>query len=407
MTRTENTRRAEAVTPINRDARAAMEAMNTEAAALNIWLRTQANAPAQKAWFKHISLDDAGQMAEGRVAAGQTKALPYHWSWNAISPYLHRISEVAKGADIPPTAFADRQQFLLTNPGLGGKLQVTSTMRCAVSIYNPGDVAKAHMHSPNASRTILSENGGYTTVEGERLDASRGDLLLTPNGTWHDHGNDGDQPVMWIDTLDWPLLEVLDCIWLDEDAPNVAGNTGAQKVTLPAGFSHALYGAGGLTPRKADQRRGIGNKVSPFFQFRGTDIRAALEAMRGAGERDAHEGTALDFVNPLNGEPLFATLGYGAQLLAKGEETAFKRETASTVYVCIEGRGQTEVAGKTFNWEENDIFVVPNFLWRRHINTGPGNAILYTMTDRPLLEKIGQYRAQGMADGGDVEQLVE
>ncbi|MDH3512665.1 MAG: cupin domain-containing protein [Gammaproteobacteria bacterium] len=275
-----------------------------------------------------------------------------------------------------------------------------------MSIYNPGDVARAHMHSPNASRTILSENGGYTTVEGERLYASRGDLLLTPNGTWHDHGNDGANPVMWIDTLDWPVLEVLDCIWLDEDAPGLAGNERAQKVTVPAGFSHAMHGAGGMTPRKADQRRGIGNKVSPFFQYRGTDIRAALEAMRSAGECDAHEGTALDFVNPVNGEPLFATLGYGAQLLAKGEETAFKRETASTVYVCIEGRGQTEVAGTTFNWEENDIFVAPNFLWRRHINTGPGNAILYTMTDRPLLEKIGQYRAQGMGDGGEVEQLV-
>jgi gentisate 1,2-dioxygenase len=403
---TENTKPAAAARSLNRDARAVMEAMNTEAAPLNIWLRTQANAPAQKAWFKHTGLEDTGQKAEGRVAAGQTKALPYHWSWTAISPYLHKISEIAKNADIPPTEFADRQQFLLTNPGLGGKLQVTATIRCAVSIYNPNDVARAHMHTPNASRTILSENGGYTTVEGERLDASRGDLLLTPNGTWHDHGNDGADPVMWIDTLDWPLLEVLDCIWLDEDAPELADNGRAQKVTLPAGYSHAMYGAGGMTPRKADQRRGIGNKVSPFFHYKGTDIRATLHAMRSAGERDAHEGTALDFVNPVNGKPLFATLGYGAQLLAKGEETAFKRETASTVYVCIEGRGQTEVAGRTFNWEENDIFVVPNFLWRRHISTGPGDAILYTMNDRPLLEKIGQYRAQGMGNSGEVEQLV-
>ena len=404
MTMTDNSKPAAA--PINRDARAAMEAMNTDAAHLNIWLRTQANAPAQKAWFKHTGLDDQGQMAQGRVAAGQTKALPHHWSWKAISPYLNKISEVAKNADIPPTEFADRQQFLLTNPGLGGKLQVTSTIRCAVSIYNPGDVARAHLHSPNASRTILSENGGYTTVEGERLYASRGDLLLTPNGTWHDHGNDGKDPVMWIDTLDWPVLEVLDCIWLDEDAPGLAGNERAQQVTIPRGYSQAMYGMGGMTPRKADHRRGIGNRVSPFFQYKGTEIRQTLEAMQSTGGRDQHEGTALDFVNPVNGEPLFATLGYGAQMLAKGEETAFKRETASTVYVCIEGRGQTEVAGRTFNWEENDIFVVPNFLWRRHVNTGPGNAILYTMTDRPLLEKIGQYRAQGMDGDSQVTQLV-
>ena len=79
-----------------------------------------------------------------------------------------------------PIEFAERQQFLLTNPGLGGRLQVTNTIRCAVSIYNPGDVAPVHIHTPNASRTILSENGGYTVVEGERCAASRGDLILTP-----------------------------------------------------------------------------------------------------------------------------------------------------------------------------------------------------------------------------------
>ena len=391
---------------LNRDARAAMEAMNADAADLNIWLRTQANAPAQKAWFKHTGLNEAGEMAQGRVAAGQSKALPHHWSWKAISPYLLKISEVAKNADIPPTEFADRQQFLLTNPGLGGKLQVTSTIRCAVSIYNPGDVARAHLHSPNASRTILSDNGGYTTIEGERCYADRGDLILTPNGAWHDHGNDGATPVMWIDTLDWPVLEVLDCIWLDEDAPGLAGNERAQKVTMPAGYSHAMYGMGGMTPRKANHRRGFGNRVSPLFHYKGKDIRDALAAMQSAGERDVHEGAALDFVNPVNGESLFATLGYGAQMLAKGEETAFKRETSSTVYVCIEGRGQTEVAGRTFEWEENDIFVVPNFLWRRHVNNGAGNAVLYSMSDRPLLEKIGQYRAQGMDGKGAVTQLA-
>ena len=92
---------------------------------------------------------------------------------------------------------------------------MTNTMRCAISIYNPGDVAPAHIHSANASRTILSDTGGYTNVEGERCEAKRGDLILTPNGTWHDHGNESSTPVIWIDMLDWPLLEVLDLAWVD------------------------------------------------------------------------------------------------------------------------------------------------------------------------------------------------
>ena len=107
-------------------AREAMEKLNADAGKLNIWLRTQANAPAQRPWFRDAELDAAGAVASGRVGAGQLKTTPYRWRWREISPYLHKIAEVAKNADVPPVEFADRQQFLLTNPGLGGRLQVAN-----------------------------------------------------------------------------------------------------------------------------------------------------------------------------------------------------------------------------------------------------------------------------------------
>ena len=95
-----------------------------------------------------------------------------------------------------------------------------------------------HIHTPNASRTILSENGGYTVVEGERCDAERGDLILTPHGTWHDHGNDGATPVVWADVLDFPLMEFLDCVWLDDEFHGERdGNSRAQAALHPNGYS--------------------------------------------------------------------------------------------------------------------------------------------------------------------------
>src|SRR5437899_1371058 len=159
-----------------------MEALNAEAGKLNIWLRTQANAPAQRPWFRDTGVEAVGRVAAGRVGAAHLKAAAHRWRWTEVGPYLDRIAEVARTAEVSPIEFADRQQFLLVNPGLGGRLQVANTIRCAVSIYNPADVAPAHIHTPNASRIILSENGGYTLVEGERCDAARGDLILTPNG---------------------------------------------------------------------------------------------------------------------------------------------------------------------------------------------------------------------------------
>ena len=71
----------------------------------------------------------------------------------------------------------------------------------------------------------------------------------------------------------------------------------------------------------------------------------------------------------------------------------------------IEGKGATEVGGKSFDWGQNDILVVPNFIWRRHINTGKTDAILYTVSDAALLKNIGQYHAQGRAKDGKVTEL--
>ena len=142
-----------------------------------------------------------------------------------------------------------------------------------------------------------------------------------------------------------------------------------------------------------------------MIHYRGADVLAALEALVGE-KGDAYEGITLAFVNPVNGAPVFPTLAYGAQLLRPGEETQWKRETSSTFYVCMEGSGYTEVAGQRFDWERNDIFVAPNFLWRRHVNTGKRNAVLYSVSEAPLLEKIGQYRAQGRRKDGSVTELV-
>jgi gentisate 1,2-dioxygenase len=391
---------------MRQDARAALEALNGEAGKLHIWLRTQANAPAQRPWFCETGLGAAGEVAPGRVGAAQLKALAHHWRWREIAPYLDRIAAIAREADVPPIEFAERQQFLLTNPGLGGRLQVTSTMRCAVSIYNPGDVAPVHIHTPNASRTILSAAGGYTTIEGERCIAERGDLILTPNGTWHDHGNDGTEPVVWIDVLDFPLMEFLDCVWLDEEFPGEReGNARAQRASRAADYSRKLYGTGGVLPDFVPHRRGFGRGTTPMFHYRGAEVRAALDGLRDEAG-DPYDGVGLRFVNPTTGASLFPTLDYRAALLRAGEETRFKRETASTLYVAMEGSGVTEIAGRRFEWQENDIFVVPGFAWRRHRNGGRRDAVLYAVSDMPLYEKIGQYRAQGRLPDGTVAELA-
>jgi gentisate 1,2-dioxygenase len=396
-------------TPTSIKAREVMEELNADAGKLNIWVRTELNAPAQRAWFTDTGGETgAGELAKGgRVAANQLKTQACRWRWKDYHPFLQRLEAIARRADVSPIEFADRQSILLTNPGLAGRLQVTTTMRTAISIYTPGDVAPAHIHSANASRTILTERGGYTNVEGERCEAVRGDLIITPNGTWHDHGNDSTSSVIWIDMLDWPLMEVLDLAWVDMEYRGAGDETNAkiQKTVHSDGYSGRLYGHGGLKPTFVSHQRGWGHDPDAMIHYRGADVREALEGLRNE-KGDPYEGIPLQFINPATGGPVGRILNYGAQLLRPGEATLPKRETCSTFIVVMEGEGYTEVAGQRFEWEQNDIVVVPNFLWRCHVNTGKRGAVLYTTSDASLMRNIGQYRAQGKAKDGSVVQLV-
>jgi gentisate 1,2-dioxygenase len=395
MTRLLSDTLADATLPA--EALAEMERLNDAAAPLHIWLRTRANQPLQRAWHEAAVEPVPEPPSPGEVAPNRRplRVLPHVWKWAEIAPYLYRIAAIA------PLEFTERQQFLLTNPGLMGALRVTNTIRIAVSIYKPGDQAPLHLHTPSASRTILSETGGYTLIEGEQCVANRGDLILTPAGTWHGHGNDDQEPVIWMDVLDWPLLEYLDVIWMRHDYASQDVNTAPPQVN----YSQTLYGSGGIVPRFLPERRGSGQGGTPMFHFRGTEVLRTLANMRQqAGS--PWDGILVEFVNPVNGWPVFPTLTYKAQLLRPGEQTQLFRHTASTVYTVLAGRGYTDVNGRRLDWERNDILVVPANMWRRHVNLDTtAEAVLYSLTDEPLLKAIGHYRAQGRFASGEVMHL--
>jgi len=160
-----------------------------------------------------------------------------------------------------------------------------------------------------------------------------------------------------------------------------------------------------LIPTFVNHQRGWGQNPTPMIHYRGADMRAALDRLRKE-EGDPYEGIQMQLVNPITGGPVFSTLNYTVQLLRPGEETKFKRETSGTFIVVMDGTGYSEVGGKRFNWEPNDIVVVPNFQWRRHVNTGKTDAVLYAVSDASLLKNIGQYRSQGKKVDGTVVQIV-
>src|ERR1041385_8646654 len=85
-----------------------MDQLNTETAKLHAWIRTQANAPAQRPWFADTS-DASGALAKARVEKNQRKRRAHRWRGQEINPYLQKIGETPPNAEDKPLETTDRQ----------------------------------------------------------------------------------------------------------------------------------------------------------------------------------------------------------------------------------------------------------------------------------------------------------
>lgn len=129
---------------------------------------------------------------------------PYLWKWTTICDRVMR-----SGRLISPESGGERRVLFLQNPGTlryGMVGATTHTLYAGIQLILPGEVAPTHRHSQSAVRFIIQGDGAYTVVNGEKMSMSVGDFLLTPMWAWHDHGNSGDAPVLWLDGLDAPLV---------------------------------------------------------------------------------------------------------------------------------------------------------------------------------------------------------
>lgn len=346
------------------------------------------------------------QRADVELLQPRNRARPFRWQWTDIEPRLRVASKTV------PIEECERRALVFANPGLDGKPYITNTLFAAYSLYNPGERAPVHRHTPSASRFVLDGDGGFTVVQGEKLRMSRGDLILTPTGTWHDHGNDGKQAVIWVDVLNVPLVESLNATSFEFDYTEVdeQSNTGEaiprtlQTIRESEDHSQRLYGTGGLKPLFVSHKRGI-TEHSPLFVYRWDETRAALENLSGY-PGSPYEGIIFEYIDPTTGGSVMPTMSFRSQMLRPGEHTKPHRKTASHVYCVLEGEGYTEVEGTRLEWKRNDVFTVPGWLWHEHKNTSRNNAFLYSVTDEPTMRKLGLFREEGKRDDGTVTQVA-
>ena len=299
----------------------------------------------------------------------------------ALWRYADVRGSVMEAGSLISAEEAERRVLILENPGMRGQSCITQSLYAGLQLILPGEVAPSHRHTQSALRVVLDGEGAYTAVDGERTTMRRGDFIVTPAWTWHDHGNLGQQPVVWLDGLDIPLVRFLDA--------GFAESTGekSQRQERPEGDALARYGSNMVPvdhyPMPAAPTRVF---VYPFAR-----TREALDQI-ARGKPDMHDGFKLRYVNPATGAPPMPTIGAFVQLLPVGFETRPARCSDGTVFVCLEGAGEARIGERTFRFEENDVFVVPS--WHAFALRADCRAVLFSFSDRPVQQALGLWRQE-------------
>lgn len=294
------------------------------------------------------------------------------WKWGDIYPNLMRAGELITLDE------TGRRTLQLITPGLDS---TSPNIQMSVQLVLPGEVASAHRHMFAATRFVVKGHGAYTTVDGEPLYLSECDYVTTPGWCFHDHTNPMDEPIIWLDIHDNPLVGTKLGVRFAQRYPE-----SAQPLTVEKGTARDLMGI----------VRRAGHSGHPAHQPAGypwAEVEPALERA-ARGPEDPHDGATVDYINPVSGSHLLPTLGARVQMLRAGARTQPHRHTSYTIYHVVRGEGATIVGDQRLEWAKGDCFTLPSWEWHSHEALGGTEAVLFSVHDQPVLEAFDLYREQ-------------
>ena len=310
-----------------------------------------------------------------KIPTRQTR--PTCWAYRDIRPLL------LKAGELTPIEKAERRVLVLANPGHGlEKMQASAAIYLGMQLLLPGEWAPSHRHTPNAVRMIVEGEGAYTTVDGEKCPMSRGDLILTPTGLWHEHGHDGTAPVIWLDVLDLPL------VYYTETSYHINGER--QTVHTVHDESRPPLAAG-LAPTPVFERS---NKAYPLLRYPWQQARASLLALADA--QPQMECVQLTYVNPETGGHVQNILGYYALMLRPGQALRLPARSPACVFHVIEGGMTATIDSSAFDLGEADTCCAPGYTAVTLTNLHADKPTFVFMADEsPLHHKLGVYENRG------------
>jgi gentisate 1,2-dioxygenase len=272
----------------------------------------------------------------------------------------------------------------------------THTLTAAVQTVLPGEIAPSHRHTAAAIRWILQGTGTVTMVNGEPCPMEPGDLVLTPGWCWHGHINQSDGPMVWMDSLDVPVVSALRAM-RQEGYPDELN-----PATKAVGDSAARYGTGFLRPAWEDTI----DPISPLLTYPWGKTQQALREM-ARYDASLYDDVAMRYTNPSTGGHVLPTIGCWIQMLRPGVHTKAHRHTTCAVYQCFRGRGSIIVDGLQIDWEQGDFIALPPWTWHEHVNgSSSEDAILFSTTDSPILQSLNLLAEEPYEENGGHQKVT-
>lgn len=313
-----------------------------------------------------------------------TDSVPMLWRFEDLREHVLRSLELVTPEE------AGRRVVFLENPGRADVSAAVGWLYSGLQCMKPGECASAHRHAASALRFIMEGSGAFTVVDGHRMTLGANDFVLTPNGTWHEHGVGEEGSIcIWQDGLDIPLMNALEANSY-EVHPDLN-----QAVAFPINDSIHTWAGKGLRPAGVPWSK----PYSPLLKFEWAPTYEALLSYAKVTDGSPYDGVIMEYCNPHTGGPVMQTIGAAMQMLRPGEKTKAHRHTGSSVYHCAKGKGYSIINGQRFDWKEHDIFVVPSWMYHEHANASDSeDACLFNFNDLPVMRALGIYREQALGE---------
>ncbi len=308
----------------------------------------------------------AGLRREGVAPPRQGKTAA-HWSWEGIYRGLMRSGEIV-------TVGPDGMTGMRSVVGIEAR---RFPIWMNAQILMPGERTQAHRNLRSETRLVCeAPKDAVFVCEYEAYPMERGDVVISPAWTFHDHWNKGDRPAIWVDGYDNgynPNVNINER--MPKDQPY-------EEVKKPENYGQRTLGL----------VRPVSNEAPfplPPMRYRWPDTLGALMALRVNGECDPCDGILVMLASPVDGGPTLPAITWQAQLLSKRQKTLPHRHNSTTFYFAFEGEGAVVIDGERLEYGKGDIFAVPAWTWHHHESTHDDDTILFSIDDWPAMKKLG------------------